>query len=373
MAPDREWFAHNWQSGDVGRVAVHGAVDVRESPLWLKADSRWRAAGNTGSVPDVEFGYVLFDVWYDDNKAGIGTATERWFAPVPPPPPPVRPGLDIPEAELTGGFLYIKPFFHPSKVFTVSRDILDNQMIPSLKKHGNTVICSINWHRADEWSDRYMGIENPTHTLDVLDHLNRAGLCPIAVGFPNNYWTEVLGGNLGAFYDIQRRTAQLVANHVKWYLAMWEGAETMGGSFNRERRLMLEAIRSGTAQAGNPSLRIGRHERPMEGVFVKDIQFLGPVVCALQTGFDATLSGIRDFISSDTARIRGFADRTVRPGLYAGGRFGGDDCLVGAFEHSIPDISPRWRPTQTWAQANERGQACLGAGAGFDLSGGQTR
>jgi hypothetical protein len=213
MAPNREWFARHWASGDNGEVQSRGGVDaLRQSPLWGQAATRWRQAGNGEILPDREFGAVLYDVWYDDTKAGVGTATERWFTPVAPPvnPPVIPPPVTHDPTVVNGNFLalpgfeldkgQIPGFMYPAMHTQQQRDYR-----ALMRQSGYTTVPFSPFARYRQWSYTL----DPESMRTVLRSLRADGLAPLAF-----LLTDHLDGHAWTLDEAKR--------HLDRHLPVWK-------------------------------------------------------------------------------------------------------------------------------------------------------
>jgi len=321
-----------------------------------------RAKGRDPAPTDV--GHGIWGLTFE-NKT-IWQLEAEWKEARPPvaPAAPGRRGIDIPIGELTGGWLYVDPFWAPANVFAGDEGTF-TRIIRECKAYGNICVSVVNFLGTDQYSPTFRGTQHHDRVRDRLALIDQAGVANVVFGFGNDYLKQDLGFPNRSdwpqrLYNETRRIGELIAPWTSVYIPLTERGKTLTSRYNEERHKMYLAAREGMADRGV----IGAHELPGDGVYFEDLKHCGDVMACIQTGFDRSVDEIRDWVRDDVRRWRD---------LDARGNFTGRAWHC-AFEHSIPPVDPgRWRHYQTWDEAKRRGRACLDAGADLDFSGGQRR
>ena len=277
-------------------------------------------------------------------------------------------GLDHDERRLSLAFLYPEiDFLAACRIGGESDAWLHEHLARPEVTEANAVKVTANQgHRPAINAVPFDGWRNLDTLRRKLQIIIDAGKAPIVMLTAQTYWEQELHKDIGALNRCLEETTRGIADLCLLAAGMWEVGEVFTRRHLEQRHLMNQLIRRGAVAAGHPELRIGVHERVLEGVPASDLAHVGPCACLLQVGFRTHLyrhvvgpgghpyEGAVGFMQDNVRRIH------ERPQM--------EDCIVIADEHSIPVRG--WGATQTLDDARVRGRALVVEGqAASDYNG----
>ena len=176
-------------------------------------------------------------------------------------------GLDHDERRLSLAFLYPEiDFLAACRIGGESDAWLHEHLARPEVTEANAVKVTANQgHRPAINAVPFDGWRNLDTLRRKLQIIIDAGKAPIVMLTAQTYWEQELHKDIGALNRCLEETTRGIADLCLLAAGMWEVGEVFTRRHLEQRHLMNQLIRRGAVAAGHPELRIGVHERVLEG------------------------------------------------------------------------------------------------------------